>query len=75
VKSVGTTEDFFVLGGDSLRGARLLSAVKAVFGVELTMQALFGKAATVAGMARAIEGMRSAKAAAVERPQVSADHG
>ena len=60
VKSVSANEDFFLLGGDSLRGARLLVSVKAVFGVELTIQALFGEAATVAGMARAIEAARSA---------------
>ena len=75
VSGIGANDDFFVLGGDSLRGAGLLTDVKAVFGVELTMQALFGEAATIAGMARAIEGMRSTKAAAVERPQVSTDHG
>ena len=62
-------EDCFLLGGDSLQGGRLLGNVKAVFGVELTMRALFGEAATVAGMARAIERIRNAKTAAVEGPQ------
>ena len=57
--SVGVNDDFFLLGGDSLRGARLLTSVKAVFGVELTIQALFGEAATVAGMSRAIQAARS----------------
>ena len=60
--SVGVDDDFFLLGGDSLRGARLLTSVKAVFGVELTIQALFGEAATVAGMSRAIEAARSTNA-------------
>ena len=59
IKSVGANDDFFLLGGDSLRGARLLTSVKAVFGVDLTIQELFGKAATVAGMARAIEHARA----------------
>jgi hypothetical protein len=67
VKSVGVNDDFSLLGGDPLRGARLLTSVKAVFGVDLTIQALFGNAATVAGMARAIEAARSANA--------SVDHG
>ena len=62
VKHVGRDDDFFLLGGDSLRGARLLTSVNAVFGVELTIQALFGEASTVAGMARAIEKVRSAGA-------------
>jgi acyl-CoA synthetase (AMP-forming)/AMP-acid ligase II len=69
VGSIGVNDDFFLLGGDSLQGGRLLANVKAVFGVELTMRALFGEAATVAGMARAIESIRNAKTAAVEGPQ------
>jgi acyl carrier protein len=59
VSSVGVNDDFFLLGGDSLRGARLLTGVKSVFGVELTIESLFGNAATVAGMAHAIEVARS----------------
>jgi oxalate---CoA ligase len=34
---VRSSDDFFLAGGDSLRGARLLTSVKAVFGVELPM--------------------------------------
>jgi acyl-CoA synthetase (AMP-forming)/AMP-acid ligase II len=64
VASVGANDDFFLLGGDSLRGARLLTSVKTVFGVELTIRALFGEAATVAGMARAIEDARAGVATA-----------
>jgi amino acid adenylation domain-containing protein len=63
---VGTHDDFNALGGDSLRGARLLSTVKAVFGVDLPFELLLRDAATVAGMTRAIEAARS-KAAADER--------
>ncbi len=59
VSSVGVNEDFFLLGGDSLRGAQLLTSVKAVFGVDLPIALLFRDAATVAGMARAIEAARS----------------
>jgi hypothetical protein len=44
-------DDFFLLGGDSLRGTRLLTSAKAQF----------DNAATVAGMARAIEAARAAK--------------
>ena len=51
-------DDFFVLGGDSLSGARLLARVKAVLGVDLSIESLFQGAATVAGMARAIENVR-----------------
>ena len=56
---VGIHDDFNALGGDSLRGARLLTTVKAVFGVDLPFQLLFQDAATVAGMARAIENSRA----------------
>jgi acyl-CoA synthetase (AMP-forming)/AMP-acid ligase II len=62
VSSFDVNEDFFLLGGDSLRGARLLVNVKAVFGVELAIRTLFGNAATVAGMAREIEAARLANA-------------
>jgi acyl-CoA synthetase (AMP-forming)/AMP-acid ligase II/acyl carrier protein len=75
VKSVGAHDDFFLLGGDSLRGARLLTAVKAVFGVELPIQMLFREAATVAGMVRTIETLRLGKAGVIEAPQASPDHG
>ena len=58
-RSVGVNDDFFLLGGDSLRGARLLSSVETVFGVGLSIESLFGNAATVAGMAVAIVAARS----------------
>jgi hypothetical protein len=75
VSGIGVNDDFFVLGGDSPRGTRLLASVKAVFGVDLPIELLQKDAATVAGMARTIEGMRLAKVAAVETPQASAEHG
>jgi hypothetical protein len=53
--------DFFMLGGDSLRGAGLVEQVRAVFGVEVPVQALFEDAGTVAAMARRIERERAAK--------------
>ncbi len=62
VTNEGSDDDFFPLGGDSLRGTRLLTSVKAVFGLELTKRALFWEAARVAGMACAIETVRSANA-------------
>lgn len=52
LSSVGVQDDFFLLGGDSLRGTQLLTSVKGQ---------LFDNAATVAGMARAIEAVRAAK--------------
>ena len=57
--SVGLDDDFFMLGGDSLRGAKLLMHVRAAFGVELQVQSLFAESSTVAGMARSIEQARA----------------
>ena len=58
--SVGLDENFFMLGGDSLRGAKLLAQVNAAFGVDLQVQSLFDAANTIAGMARSIELARGA---------------
>lgn len=59
-RAIGRDDNFFLLGGDSLSGARLLLRVKDVFGLELPIKDLFGEAATIAGMARAIERERAA---------------
>ncbi|MBK6806134.1 MAG: hypothetical protein IPG84_15470 [Betaproteobacteria bacterium] len=64
LKRVDRGADFFMMGGDSLRGAALLDQVRTVFGVEIPAQALFEDAGTVAGMARRIVAAR-ARAASV----------
>ncbi len=56
---IGRHDDFFLVGGDSVSGTQLLARVKMIFGVELPIKALFGEAATIAGMARAIESGRA----------------
>ena len=62
VPTVARDGDFFLLGGDSLSGSLLLARVKEVFGVELPLPSLFGEAATVSGMAMAIDRLRSGAA-------------
>ena len=57
---VDKTDDFFLIGGDSLLGAWMLSGVSVVVGVDLSVDSLFGEAATVAGMARLIVAARYA---------------
>jgi amino acid adenylation domain-containing protein len=57
-ESPGRNDNFFLMGGDSLRGQQLIAHVRDLFGVELPIVSLFEDAGTVAGMARAIESLR-----------------
>lgn len=58
LESIDDDEDFFMLGGDSLRGVQLLEEVAEVYGVELPFDVLFDEGTSVAGMARVIDAMR-----------------
>ncbi|MES4904123.1 MULTISPECIES: amino acid adenylation domain-containing protein [unclassified Streptomyces] len=55
VDTVGVHDNFFDLGGDSLRLATLQRRLESAFGIELPVQRLF-EHATVHAMARAIDG-------------------
>jgi acyl-CoA synthetase (AMP-forming)/AMP-acid ligase II len=70
IKHVGRNDHFLFLGGDSLRGARLISSVNAVFGVDLELESLSRGDMTVARMAREIEAIR-ARTAVDEPPRTA----
>jgi amino acid adenylation domain-containing protein len=62
VPEVSVEDNFFLLGGHSLLGTQLIARVRDVFGVELSLRALFD-APTIADLAAEIERARMPEAA------------
>ncbi|MFC8846052.1 MULTISPECIES: amino acid adenylation domain-containing protein [unclassified Micromonospora] len=60
VEKVGATDDFFALGGNSLRGMRAMARIRAEVDVDLPMRALFGSP-VVADLAGQIEKLIAAE--------------
>jgi amino acid adenylation domain-containing protein len=70
---VGLEDNFFGLGGHSLLATQVISRLRSIFGVELTVRTLF-ESPTVAMLARRIEqASRKSKAPPIE--PVSREHG
>jgi acyl carrier protein len=59
-ESVGIQDDFFELGGNSLKAIQLLAGVEQEFGVKLLPREFF-KQPTVKGLEHAIEASRTAR--------------
>ncbi|MFD9347057.1 phosphopantetheine-binding protein, partial [Streptomyces sp. NPDC060049] len=71
VEHVGADDSFFDLGGHSLLGARLMSRVRSVLDVDVSIGALL-EARTVARLAERLEGARAVRSRVreAERPDV-----
>ncbi|MFE2325816.1 amino acid adenylation domain-containing protein [Streptomyces sp. NPDC059385] len=71
LERVGVEDSFFALGGDSLLAMRLIASVRSALNAEIGVRELFGTA-TVAGLARLVDGDRSdvrSRVAVRERPE------
>ncbi len=54
---IGSNDDFFLIGGDSLMATKLVLTVNDLFHVELGLEAVFSDASTLRTMAAKIEGL------------------
>src|SRR5207253_9347127 len=55
LSAVGVHDNFFKLGGHSLLAVQLLSRVRRIYGVDLSLEVVYSGDFTVAELARAVE--------------------
>jgi len=53
IEKIGTSDNFFLLGGDSITAVRLVSEIKAYFGVELPLPSIF-RSPTIEQLSRVV---------------------
>ena len=58
---IGVDDDFFTLGGDSLQAAHVLADILKTFEMDISYEALFIEASTIASQANAIDDLRAGK--------------
>jgi acyl-CoA synthetase (AMP-forming)/AMP-acid ligase II/acyl carrier protein/lauroyl/myristoyl acyltransferase len=63
---IGVDDDFFLLGGDSLKAVELLLLVEEAFGVQIPASALYGEGATVAKLAAVVDRLLTGEAFAAQ---------
>ena len=62
INAIGTTDDFFALGGHSLRATVLIARIRDTFQLDIPMRELF-QVRTIAGLAQVIERLKNEEGA------------
>ncbi|MEK5029836.1 amino acid adenylation domain-containing protein [Paenibacillus sp. FSL M7-1046] len=73
VENIGMRDDFFAIGGHSLRATALVSKIQKTMNVELTLQDVF-RLPTIKEQARKIEGMSKMAYSAIEPAKPGKDY-
>jgi acyl-CoA synthetase (AMP-forming)/AMP-acid ligase II/acyl carrier protein/lauroyl/myristoyl acyltransferase len=69
--ATGLDDNFFLLGGDSLKAVEILLAIEQRFGLELPAEVMYGQGGTVRGLAALVEGTAVSQPRIRPRPRAS----
>jgi acyl carrier protein len=67
LEHIGAEDNFFQLGGDSLRGARVIARLEASFGVAVSLTAFFAEP-TAASIATEVRAARASRTSGMAQP-------